>query len=53
MLEWLIELFTTVITWFLSFFGIEYGKIGSAEGEPKVEIMPHPEVIPDSSTDHS
>jgi len=49
MFEWFIDLFTTIITWVLSLFGMEYGKIGSVEGEKHVEIMPHPEVIPDSS----
>ena len=49
MLEWFIDLITSIITWVLALFGIDYAKIGSAEGEKHVEIMPHPEVIPDTS----
>ena len=47
MFEWLIDSIVAVITMILSWFGIDYAKIGSVEEEKKVEIMPHPEVIPD------
>jgi len=40
MFEWFIDLFTTIITWVLSLFGIDYGKIGSVEGEKQVEVVP-------------
>ena len=42
MLEWFIDLITSIVTWVLSLFGIDYAAIS----EKKVDFAPTEEVIP-------
>jgi hypothetical protein len=42
MLEWFIDLFTSVITWVLALFGIDYAKLS----EKKVDFAPTVEIVP-------
>ncbi len=42
MFEWFIDLFTSVITWVLALFGIDYSKIS----EKKVDFAPAVEIVP-------
>lgn len=42
MFEWFIDLFTSIITWVLALFGIDYSKLS----EKKVDFAPDVEVVP-------
>jgi hypothetical protein len=42
MFEWFIDLFTSVITWVLALFGIDYSKLS----EKKVDFAPAVEILP-------
>jgi len=42
MFEWFIDLFTSVITWVLALFGIDYAKLS----EKKVDFAPAVEIVP-------
>lgn len=42
MLEWFIDLFTSIVTWVLALFGIDYAKLS----EKKVDFAPSVEILP-------
>ena len=47
MLEWFIDLITSVIAWVLALFGIDYAKVSEKKVDfaPTVEVMPSVEAV--------
>lgn len=48
MLEWLIDLITSIVVWVLALFGIDYAAISEKKVDfaPTVEIVPPVEAVP-------